>query len=101
MRPWESHEARPEPIAIEIEKIARKAVTTSSLPPSVFFTRGGISDSTTAPMSQNQLDTTPPHHRRESLHRWRRSSSVERAMLGSTTRSGAPWPVRRMSRLVP
>ena len=76
-------------------------MTTSSVPPSTFFTSGGISDSTTAPTSQNQLVTRPPHHRRWSLHRSFSSAPVERAMLGSTSRFGAPWPVRGMSRLEP
>ena len=57
MRPAASQAARPEPTAIEIEKMARQVVTTSSSPPSTFFTSGGISESATAPTSQNQLVT--------------------------------------------
>ncbi len=64
MRPCAIQAARPEPIAIEIEKIARNTVTTSSVAPSMVFTSGGISESTTAPTSQNQLVTRPPHHSR-------------------------------------
>ncbi len=64
MRPCAIQAARPEPIAIAIEKTARNTVTTSSVPPSTVFTSGGISDSATAPTSQNQLVTRPPHHRR-------------------------------------
>ena len=56
-------------------------MTTSSVAPSTLFTSGGISESTTAPTSQNQLVTRPPHHRRLSLHRSLSSEPVERAML--------------------
>ena len=69
MRPCASQAASSEPTAIAIEKIARYAVTTSSVAPSTVFTSGGISDSTTAPTSQNQLVTRPPHHSRLSIHR--------------------------------
>ena len=61
MRPGASQAARPEPIAIEIEKMARQTVTTSSTPPRMFFTIGGSSESATAPTSQNQLVTSAPH----------------------------------------
>src|SRR5262245_63240802 len=66
IRPAASQAASPEPMAIETEKIARQVVTTSSLPPSTFFTSGGISESATAPTSQNQLVTSAPHQDRKS-----------------------------------
>src|SRR5215831_13361947 len=65
IRPAASQAASPEPMAIETEKIARQVVTTSSLPPSTFFTSGGISESATAPTSQNQLVTSAPHNMSE------------------------------------
>ena len=101
MRPAASQAARPEPTAIEIEKIARQAVTTSSLPPSTFLTSGGISESATAPTSQNQLVTSAPHSRRGSSRRNLSRPAVEARMFFCTTRSGAAWPVRGMSRLAP
>src|ERR1041385_638764 len=64
-------------------------VTTFSLPPTMFLTSGGSSDSTTAPISQNQLVTSAPHHSRRSLRRCRISSVVERTMLVEVTRAGA------------
>ena len=76
-------------------------MTTSSLPPTMLFTKGGNSDSTTAPTSQNQLVTSAPHHSRRSLRRCRISSAVERTMLVEITRSGAPEPTFGMSRLDP
>ena len=79
MRPAASQAARPEPIAIEIEKMARKAVTTSSLPPSTFFTSGGISESTTAPTSQNQLVTSAPHQQPPVFRRCLSSAGGESA----------------------
>ena len=89
MRPAASQAASPEPIAIEIEKIARQAVTTSSVPPSTFFTSGGISESATAPTSQNQLVTNAPHQMRAVLAQvpaaGRRSSA---AMFGRITEIG-------------
>ncbi len=101
MRPEQSHAASPEPIATAIENTARYMVTTFSLPPMTFFTSGGSSDSTTAPISQNQLVTSAPHHSRRSLRRCRISSPVERTMLVEMTRSGAPEPTFGMSRLAP
>ena len=56
--------ASPEPSAMPIEKTARRAVTTSSVPPSTFFTSGGSSESVTAPTSQNQDTITPPRQSR-------------------------------------
>ena len=101
MRPAASQAASPEPTAIEIEKIARQAVTTSSLPPSTFLTRGGISESATAPTSQNQLVTSAPHHSRGSSRRNFSRPAVDARMFFCTTRSGAACPVRGMSRLAP
>ena len=61
-----SQAARPEPTATATEKMARKSVTTPSVPPIRLFTSGGSSDSTMAPTSQNQLTTIAPHHSRGS-----------------------------------
>jgi hypothetical protein len=93
MRPRASHEASPEPAAMAMEKIARKLVTTPSSPPSPVFTKGGRSDKITAPASQNQLSTTPPHHRRASLQSCLRSAPVERMMFPSMCNAGAASPV--------
>src|SRR2546421_5211866 len=101
MRPCAIQAARPEPIAIEIENTARNTVTTSSVAPSTDFTSGGISESATAPTSQNQLVVRLPHHRRLSIQRSFSSAPVERAMFGSTWRVGAPCPVHGISRLDP
>jgi hypothetical protein len=101
MRPCAIQAASSEPIAIEIEKTARYAVTTSSLAPSTPLTSGGISESATAPVSQNQLVVRLPHHNRLSTHKSFKSEPVERAMFGSMVRLGAPCPVRGMSRLDP
>ena len=101
IRPAANQAASPEPMAIEIEKMAKHVVTTSSLPPSTFLTSGGISDSDTAPTSQNQLVTIAPHHRRRSSRRKFRSPTVERRTFACTLRSGAPSPVRGMNRLAP
>ena len=76
-------------------------MTTSSLAPSTDLTIGGISESTTAPTSQNQLTTSEPHHSRGSRRSSPSSEPVERAMFGSTRNSGAPWPVRGIKRLAP
>ena len=101
MRPAASQAARPEPTAMEMEKIARHAVTTSSLPPNAPFTSGGISESATAPTSQNQLVTRAPHHRRGSSRRKLSSPTVEGARCAARRKSGAPAPVGGMSRLAP
>ena len=101
MRPAASQAASPEPIAIEIEKTARQVVTTSSLPPSTFFTSGGISESATAPTSQNQLVTSAPHHSRGSSRRNFNNPPVDLRIFFSTSRSGAASPVRGMNRLAP
>ena len=74
---------------------------TSSVPPSTDFTSGGSNDSTTAPTSQNQLVTSAPHSSRSSVRRCCSSRMVDAAMLRDTTRSGAPSPVRGISRLDP
>src|SRR5271165_5799250 len=66
IRPCESHAARPEPSATATEKIVRKTVTTASLPPRRYVTSGGNNYITSAPTSQNQLDTRDPHHSRGS-----------------------------------
>ncbi len=81
--------------------MARQAVTTSSLPPSTSFTRVGISDSATAPTSQNQLVTMAPHHRRGSSRRKRSRPPVEASMFCWIVRPGAASPVRGISRLAP
>ncbi len=100
MRPAASQAASPEPIAIEIEKTARQAVTTSSLPPSTFLTSGGSSDSATAPTSQNQLVTIAPHQMRRSSRRWlMQIARSKRRCCGRMTRSGAASPVGGMNRL--
>src|SRR4051794_40934811 len=76
-------------------------VTTSSLPPSTFFTKGGMADSTTAPTNQNQLVTRPPHHILRSLRRCPSNSTVDATIFLETTRSGAPEPTFGISRLEP
>src|SRR3954465_2867612 len=76
-------------------------VTTSSLPPSTFFTKGGMADSTTAPTNQNQLVTRPPHHILRSLRRCPSNSTVDATIFLETTRSGAPEPTFGISRLAP
>ena len=101
IRPAASQAASPEPTAIEIEKTARQVVTTSSLPPSTSFTKVGISDSATAPTSQNQLVTMAPHHRRGSSRRNRSSPLVEDSTFFWMVRPGAASPVRGISRLAP
>ena len=53
-----------------------------SLPPIPFFTSGGSSDSTTAPTSQNQLVTRPPHHSRGSALSAPSRRNVERDDIG-------------------
>src|SRR4051794_41943195 len=89
MRPAASQAARPEPTAMKIEKIARQAVTTSSLPPSTFLTSGGISESATAPTSQNQLVTSAPHSRRGSARRnFSRPAGEARGFFFTTTVGG-------------
>src|SRR5258707_1456213 len=99
IRPAASQAASPEPMAIEIEKIARQVVTTSSLPPSTFLTSGGISESATAPTSQNQLVTSAPHHSRGSSRRKFSNPTVERRTFFCTFKSGAACPVVVISRL--
>jgi len=74
MRPLASQAAKPDPIAMATENTARNAGTTSSAPPSAFLTSGAKSVVTTAPTSQNQLTTRPPHHSRGS--RWRSRTST-------------------------
>ena len=102
MRPAASQAARPEPIAIEIEKIARQAVTTSSSPPSTFLTSGGISESATAPTSQNQLVTSAPHQQPRILAQELQAVRGSRRGCSSAPRDRAPpVPVRGMSRLEP
>src|SRR3981081_1555003 len=101
MRPGARQAAKQDPMAIEIEKTARKTTTTSSLAPSTVLTRTGISDSATAPTSQNQLVATAPQRGRGSCQSSLRRPAVERAILGSIRRLGAPWPVRGVSRLAP
>jgi hypothetical protein len=100
-RPRASHEASPEPTAMAMEKMARKAVTTPSSPPSTDFTKGGRSDRITAPASQNQLRTTPPHRRRVSLQSSFRSVPVERTMFLSMGNAGAALPVGGIIRAAP
>src|SRR5262252_3182106 len=68
IRPAENQEARPEPTAMATAKTARKTVTTVSAPSSVRMTRGGSSDSTTAPTSQKMLVTTAQRQSRVSDH---------------------------------
>ena len=78
MRPAASHAARPEPTATATEKMVRKIVMTSSVPPMSTVTSGGNNDRTSAPTSQNQLTTIAPHHSRGSARnclirsRWKR-----------------------------
>ena len=82
-------------------KSTNTAGATSGAEPSTLLTSGGISESATAPVSQNQLVVRLPHHSRLSVHRSLSSAPVERAMFGSMVRFGAPCPVRGMSRLDP
>src|SRR6516225_7708253 len=100
-RPAQSQAASPEPSATETVKIARQVVTTSASPPSALVTRGGISDSATAPTSQNQLVTSAPHHSRESSRRKLSNPKVETSTLRCTTKCGAPSPVGGIKRLAP
>ena len=76
-------------------------MTTSSLPPSTSFTKVGISDSATAPTSQNQLVTIAPHHRRGSSRRNLSRPPVEASTFFWIVRPGAASPVRGMNRLAP
>ena len=69
IRPAASQAARPEPIAIEIAKMALQVVMTSSVPPRTSLTRGCMTVATTAPASQNQLVTKAPHQIRLSSRR--------------------------------
>ena len=69
IRPAASQAASPEPIAIEIAKIALQVVMTSSVPPRTSFTRDCMTTVTTAPASQNQLVTNAPHQMRLSSRR--------------------------------
>jgi hypothetical protein len=101
MRPAASQAARPEPIAIEIAKMALQVVMTSSVPPSTSLTRGCMTVATTAPASQNQLVTKAPHQIRLSSRKWLMSDAVETATLRRMTRSGAASPVGGMNRLAP
>jgi len=86
---------------MEMVKIARQVLTTSSLPPSAVLTSGGINESASIPTSQNQLVTSAPHHSRGSSRRNRSNPAVETSTLRCGTRSGAPRPVAGMSRLEP
>ena len=99
MRPWASHAASAEPIATATENMVRKTVTTPSLPPIWNDTSGGNSDITSAPVSQNQLVTSAPHHSRGSPRMYLISAPVEAKMLRRMTRCGAPSPVGGMNRL--
>ena len=78
-----------------IEKIARNAVTTSSLPPRPFLTSVGSTDSITAPTSQNQLTTMPPHHSRGLALSSPSRRNVEARIFGLILRSGARASGRR------
>src|SRR6202044_417161 len=60
---------------------------------------GGSSDMTSAPVSQNQLVTSAPHHSRLSPRMYLISAPVEAKMLRLMTRFGAPSPVGGMNRL--
>src|ERR1700685_2015824 len=93
MRPWASHAARAEPMATATENMVRKTVTTPSLPPIWNETMGGNSDMTRAPVSQNQLVTSAPHHSRLSPRTYLISAPVEAKMLRLMARFGAPSPV--------
>src|ERR1700689_3490392 len=101
IRPCASHAARAEPIATATENIVRKTVTTPSLPPIWNETMGGSSDITSAPVSQNQLVTSAPHHSRWSPRTYLISAPVEAKMLRLMTRFGAPSPTGGMNRLSP
>ena len=68
-----------------------------SSPPIKTLIKGGSSDSTTMPASQNQLVTMAPHHSRASARRWRSIAAVEAAMLAVTFRCGAPSPLGGIS----
>ncbi len=67
------------------------------MPPSCDFTIGATMPNTMAPTSQNRLTTMPPRQRRVSAHSSRISTLVERTMLVSISRFGAPSPVRGMN----
>src|ERR1700722_2268029 len=99
IRPWASHAASAEPMATATENIVRKTVTTLWLPPIGNETMGGSSDMTSAPVSQNQLVTSAPHHSRLSPRMYLISAPVEAKMLRLMTRFGAPSPVGGMNRL--
>ncbi len=68
-------------------------MTTASVPPRSDCTSGSRSDITTAPTSQNQLTTIPPHHSRGSARNCLISEPVETKTLRLMARSGAPSPV--------
>ena len=93
--------ARPEPSATAIEKMVRKMVTTPSLPPMLKVASGGNSESTSAPTSQNQLDTIAPHHKRGSPRIYLMSAQVEAKTLPVflTTSVRRALPVGGMNRL--
>ena len=59
----------------------------------------GISDSATAPVSQNQLTARPAIQVRPSCISSRTMRLVEATILRSTFRPGAPIPVAGMNRL--
>ena len=98
MRPCASQEASAEPTPIATANMARKAVMTLSSPPITVLASGGSSDSTTAPTSQNQLVTRPPHHSRGSALSAPNRRNVERTILKSSLRSGAARPDGGMKR---
>src|SRR6185437_5919222 len=60
---------------------------------------GGNSDSTTMPVSQNQLVTIAPHHSRASARRWPIIAAVEAVIFTATLSCGAPSPVGGISKL--
>ncbi len=99
MRPAASQAARPEPTPTATEKMVRNSVTTCSLPPMLYETSGGNSDSTSAPTSQNQLATSAPHHSRGSARTCLMSEPVETKILRLIARSGAPARLFGISRL--
>src|SRR3984893_11299885 len=101
MRPAASQAARPEPSATETVKMARQLVTTSASAPSAVVTRGGISDSATAPTSQNQLVTSAPHQSRGSSRRKFSKPTVETSTFLWRVKWGAPSPVGGIKRLQP
>ena len=68
---------------MKIAKMAMKAVTISSVPPNVVFTRGGIREERRPHRRAKTSSTTkPPHHRRLSPHKSFRSEPVERRDIG-------------------